>query len=170
VIYGSPASGAGWVVPKAYYEKVGPNGFKQAPIGAGPYKFVKQQAGTEIEFEAFTDYWRKTPSIKTIIMRGVPEPATRLAQLQTGEVDVFNQATGELLDTIRSDQKLRMAPLYAGTAWLDMVPDKPDSPLSDIKVRQAVSWRSTARRSATPRWGVWRRWRGTGSRRTGRAP
>jgi peptide/nickel transport system substrate-binding protein len=41
MIYGSPASGAGWVVPKAYYEKVGPNGFKQAPIGAGPFRFVK---------------------------------------------------------------------------------------------------------------------------------
>ena len=58
-IYGSPSSGAGWIVPKAYYEKVGPNGFKQTPIGAGPYRFVKQQAGTEIEFEAFTEYWRK---------------------------------------------------------------------------------------------------------------
>src|SRR4029079_7145174 len=32
-IYGSPSSGAGCIVPKAYYEKVGPNGFKQNPIG-----------------------------------------------------------------------------------------------------------------------------------------
>jgi peptide/nickel transport system substrate-binding protein len=41
-IYGSPSSGAGWIVPKAYYEKVGKDGFKTAPIGAGPYRFVKQ--------------------------------------------------------------------------------------------------------------------------------
>src|SRR5215471_17397625 len=34
------ASGAGWIVPKKYVEKVGDEGFKQAPVGAGPYKFV----------------------------------------------------------------------------------------------------------------------------------
>jgi peptide/nickel transport system substrate-binding protein len=30
------ATGAGWVVPKKYVEKVGDEGFKKAPIGAGP--------------------------------------------------------------------------------------------------------------------------------------
>ena len=38
--YGTTATGAGWVVPKKYVEKVGDDGFKKAPIGAGPYKFV----------------------------------------------------------------------------------------------------------------------------------
>src|ERR671930_2305179 len=38
--YYSSATGAGWVVPKKYVEKVGDDGFKKAPIGAGPYKFV----------------------------------------------------------------------------------------------------------------------------------
>src|SRR3989441_4391908 len=38
--YGTSATGAGWIVPKAYVEKVGDDGFKKAPIGAGPYKFV----------------------------------------------------------------------------------------------------------------------------------
>jgi peptide/nickel transport system substrate-binding protein len=139
-IYGSPSSGAGWIVPKAYYEQVGPNGFKQKPIGAGPYKFVSQQAGTEIQFEAFTDYWRKTPNVKTIIMKGIPETATRLAGLQTGEFDVANQMSGDLIDAIRKDSKLRLAPLQAGTVWLE--PNffaEPDSPLKDIKVRQALS-------------------------------
>ncbi len=36
----SNATGAGWIVPKKYVEKVGDEGFKRAPIGAGPYKFV----------------------------------------------------------------------------------------------------------------------------------
>src|SRR3989454_8392067 len=34
------ASGAGWIVPKKYVEKVGDDGYKKAPVGAGPYKFV----------------------------------------------------------------------------------------------------------------------------------
>ncbi len=139
-IYGSPASGAGWIVPKAYYEKVGPNEFKQQPIGAGPYRFVRQQAGTEIELESFTDYWRKVPSVKTIIMRGVPEATTRVALIQTGEADVINMIPGELLDTIRRDPKLRLVSLQSGPGWLEMTSyDRPDSPLKDVRVRQAVS-------------------------------
>jgi peptide/nickel transport system substrate-binding protein len=139
-IYGSPSSGAGWIVPKTYYEKVGPNGFKQQPIGAGPYRFVRQQAGTEVEFEAFTDYWRKTPGVKTLLMKGVAEGATRVALLQTGEADVSNLIPGELLDTVRQNPNLRLAPVKAGPVWLELMAfDRPDSPLSDIRVRQAVS-------------------------------
>jgi peptide/nickel transport system substrate-binding protein len=42
------ASGAGWIVPKKYVEKVGEAGFKKAPIGAGPYKFVSFTPGLEL--------------------------------------------------------------------------------------------------------------------------
>jgi peptide/nickel transport system substrate-binding protein len=139
-IYGSPASGAGWIVPKAYYEKVGPNGFKQNPIGAGPYRFIRQQAGNEFEFEAFTDYWGKTPTVKTILMRAVPEGTTRVASLETGEIDVTNLIPGELLDRVRGNSKLRVAPVKASPGWLELVSlDRPDHPLKELKVRQAVS-------------------------------
>src|SRR5438094_5715280 len=37
-VYGTPATGAGWIVPKKYVEKVGEEGFKKHPIGAGPYR------------------------------------------------------------------------------------------------------------------------------------
>ncbi len=139
-LYGCGASGAGWIVPKAYYQKVGPDGFKQQPIGAGPYRFVSQQSGTQVVFEANTEYWRKTPSVKTLIMRGVAEEATRVALLQTGEADVANLIPGQLLDAVRRDPKLRLAAVKAGPVWLELGSlDRPDSPLKDIRVRQAVS-------------------------------
>jgi peptide/nickel transport system substrate-binding protein len=138
-IYGSPASGAAWIVPKAYYEKVGKDGYKNAPIGAGPYRFVRQTPGTEIEFEAFPDYWRKSPSVKTLIAKVVPEPATRLTLLQTGEIDALYQVPGELLDTIRKDSKLRLTAPLAGSTWIEMNPDGPNSPFADVRVRQAIS-------------------------------
>ena len=50
--YGSLATGAGWVVPKKYLEKVGDDGFKKAPVGAGPYKFVSFKPGVELVLEA----------------------------------------------------------------------------------------------------------------------
>jgi peptide/nickel transport system substrate-binding protein len=59
--YGTPASGAGWIVPKKYIEKVGEAEFKNHPIGLGPYRFVSHQAGVELVLEANTAYWRQTP-------------------------------------------------------------------------------------------------------------
>ena len=67
------ASGAGWVVPRKYVEKVGEDGFKKAPIGAGPYKFVSFTPGVELVLEAFEQYWRKTPSVKRIVLRVIPD-------------------------------------------------------------------------------------------------
>src|SRR5438132_10769349 len=48
--YGS-ATGAGWIVPKKYVEKVGEEGFKKSPVGAGPYKFASFTPGIELVFE-----------------------------------------------------------------------------------------------------------------------
>ena len=41
----TPASGAAWIVPKTYVQTVGDEGFKQHPIGLGPYKFVSHTPG-----------------------------------------------------------------------------------------------------------------------------
>src|SRR5262245_42109341 len=43
----SSATGAGWIVPKKYVEKVGDEGFKKVPIGACPYRFVSFTPGVE---------------------------------------------------------------------------------------------------------------------------
>jgi peptide/nickel transport system substrate-binding protein len=140
MLYGSPASGAGWIVPKAYYEKVGKDGFKNAPIGAGPFRFVKQTAGSEVELEAFPDYWRKTPSIKTLVFKGISEDATRLALLKTGEIDAAFQISGELLTTLQQDTTLRTSIVRGAADWLELGSlDSPDHPFKDVRARQAVS-------------------------------
>src|ERR671924_479276 len=67
--YGSPATGAGWIVPKKYLDKVGDDGFKKAPIGAGPYKLVSYNPGIELTLEAFDRYWRKKPAVKQLVFK-----------------------------------------------------------------------------------------------------
>ena len=83
-------------MPKKYVEKVGDDGFKKAPIGAGPYKFVSFKPGVELVLEAFEQYWRKTPSVKRLVLRVIPDEATRLAALKRGEVDIAYSIRGEL--------------------------------------------------------------------------
>ena len=72
--YATPATGAGWIVPKNYTEKIGNDKFKEQPVGLGPYRFVSYQPGVELILEANPDYWRKTPYVKRLVMKSVPEP------------------------------------------------------------------------------------------------
>ena len=86
--FGTTASGAGLVLPKKYLTETGDDGFKKHPIGAGPYKFVSTRPGIEVVLEAFPDYWRRVPNVKTLVMRSVPEATTRSLMVQTGEADI----------------------------------------------------------------------------------
>ncbi|ETX00020.1 MAG: hypothetical protein ETSY2_39840, partial [Candidatus Entotheonella gemina] len=144
--YATPASAAGVIIPKNYYLSLGATNaerdekFNQAPIGAGPYKFVRQEPGIEVEFEAFTDYWRKVPHVKTVISRGVRELPVRVAALKSGEADFVYFVTGELLQSVIDDPNLRYHPNNSAPFWL-MFPDmaNPESPFHDKRVRQAIS-------------------------------
>src|SRR5215813_9663892 len=140
--YGTSATGAAWIVPKAYVEKVGDDGFKKAPIGAGPYKFVSFNPGVELVMEAWDGYWRKTPAIKRLVFRSLPEETTRAAALKKGEVDIVYLLTGPVAQDIQRTPGLKLtAPKESqGTFWLDL-PDQwdPKSPWHDIRVRRAAS-------------------------------
>ncbi len=139
-LYNGAASGIGWVLPKHYYEKVGRDGFKARPIGAGPYKFVSQQAGVQMVFEAWDGYWRRVPATKTIVVKGIRDPAARVAGLETGELDLAFGLTGKLLPRVMKNKDLRWVPNFTSVWWL-MFPgyNEPESPFHDKRVRQAVS-------------------------------
>ena len=111
------ATGAGWIVPKKYLEKVGDEGFKKAPIGAGPYKFVSFTPGVEMVFEAFDQYWRKTPSVKRLVFKVIPDETTRLAALQRGEIDIVYSIRGELAEELKRTQGLTLKPVVPQCPW-----------------------------------------------------
>lgn len=135
----SNVSSAGWVVPAKYYQEVGPDRFKQKPIGAGPYKLVRQEAGTRLEFEAFEDYYRPV-HIKQLIMISVPEATTRFAMVERGEADIVYNIGGEFLDRMKQNKQWMMAPVLSGSWWLEFPGfQDPKNPFHDKRVRQAVS-------------------------------
>jgi peptide/nickel transport system substrate-binding protein len=140
--YGTPATGAAWIVPKKYVEKVGDDGFKKAPVGAGPYRFVSFVPGVELVLEAFEGYWRKPPSVKRLVFRAVTEEETRLAMLKRGEADIAYSIRGALAEELRRTPGLTLQPTYpVGTFWL-VFPEQwtdPKSPWADRRVRLAAS-------------------------------
>jgi peptide/nickel transport system substrate-binding protein len=139
--YGSLTTGAGWVVPKKYLEKVGDDGFKKAPIGAGPYRFVTFNPGIELVLEAHEQYWRKVPSVKRLVIKSVQDEATRLAMLKRGEADVIYLLQGELAEEVRRTQGLTLKPTpIVSTHWLVFLDQwDPKSPWADRRVRLAAN-------------------------------
>jgi len=131
--------GAGWVVPAQYYEKIGPEGFMQKPIGAGPYKLTSQQQGVRLEFEAYDGYYRPV-GIRNLTMVTVPEAATRVAMLERGEADIIYNVPGELIERIKRNPKLTLAPVLSANFWLEFPGfQDPKNPFHDKRVRQAIS-------------------------------
>src|SRR5262244_967389 len=141
VFYATPATGAAWIVPKKYIEKVGEEGFKRQPIGLGPYRFVRMKPGVELVLEANEQYWRKKPSIKTIAIKGIPDRTTRLAMLKTGEADLAYLMIGVEGATVKADPKLRLAKVIASATWWLEFPEQwsPKSPWHDRRVRLATA-------------------------------
>jgi peptide/nickel transport system substrate-binding protein len=133
-------TGAGWIVPKKYVEKVGDEGFKKAPIGAGPYRFVSFNPGVELVLEAFEGYWRKPASVKRLVLRVIPDEATRLAALKRGEVDIAYSIRGELAEEVKATPGLTLKPAVIQSPFWLYFPEQWDakSPWHDQRVRQAA--------------------------------
>lgn len=130
------------ILPKNYFESVGQDGFRAKPVGSGPYKFSNYVPKTSMEYDANQDYWGPVkPQWAHITETLVPEEATRVAQLQRGDVDIIGNLSFDRLTQLKSSgfrlQEVGLPTLanisYPGT-WLT------SGPTSDIRVRQAMSY------------------------------
>ena len=88
------------ITSKKYIESVGEDKAALHPIGTGPFRHVEGKQGDYHRFEAVANHWRKTPAFKELVIRRIPDPATRLAGLRSGEIDIGN-VFGDYLDQAR---------------------------------------------------------------------
>jgi peptide/nickel transport system substrate-binding protein len=140
ILFGTAnVAGAGWVVPEKYYKQVGADAFKQKPIGAGPFKLVRQEPGVRIELEAFDGYYRPV-NAKQLVMVSVPEAATRIAMLERGEADIVYNVPGELINMVSKLPGVTLAPVLSGSFFIEFPGfQDPKNPFHDKRVREAVS-------------------------------
>jgi peptide/nickel transport system substrate-binding protein len=142
------------IYPKAYREKVGAEGYAKAPIGAGPYKVTKWEAGASIEFERFEDYWagspKGKPAIKKLSVRFVPDATTEMTELLAGRADWIWNMNPDQFDNVNKLPHLsavRKESMRVGYLSLDAAGRTgADNPLTKLKVRQAV-WHAIDRQA-----------------------
>src|SRR5438876_686040 len=140
ILFGtSNVAAPGWVVPEKYYKQVGADGFKQKPIGAGPFKLVRHEPGVKVEMEAFDGYYRPV-GVKQFVMVSVPEAATRIAMLERGEADIVYNVPGELINKVGKLPGVTLAPVLSGSFFIEFPGfQDPKNPFHDKRVREAVS-------------------------------
>ncbi|MBV8202647.1 MAG: ABC transporter substrate-binding protein, partial [Acidobacteria bacterium] len=132
--------------PKAYREKVGAEEFAKKPVGAGPYKIVRNEAGKEVVFERFDDYWANSPkgqpAIKTLHVRFVPDLATEVTELLAGRTDwIWNINPDQLKDIngMPTLQAVRQESMRIGYLSIDAAGRSGEgNPLTKQKVREAI--------------------------------
>jgi peptide/nickel transport system substrate-binding protein len=135
--------------PKAYEGKDSAY-ISKSPIGTGPYRYVRWNKDEEIVLEAYEQYWRGAPRIKTVVFRPIPDDAVRVAALQNGEIDVAVNIPPHLAPTIDKHPKLflstapsvRTIQLMYYTHQMDAqhkVTGPYAGPTADRRVRQAMN-------------------------------
>ncbi len=108
------------------------------PIGTGAYKVVEWVKGSYLKLAANEDYWEGAPSLKTVEVRPITESSTRFAALVSGQVELVSGVPVELYDKIIQNPKLDVINRPARRSIFLALHNRPDTPLADIRVRQAM--------------------------------
>ena len=137
--------GSEWlIVPKKYYQEVGQEGFTEHPIGTGPFMFQEWVRGDHVTVVANPNYWREnSPKLEKITFKPIPDSSTRVAALQTGQIDLATRLTAEEAQRLMGDPNIRI---------IRYVKDRPcyisfnnlstglGTPIIDPKVRLAMNY------------------------------
>src|SRR5207247_4745524 len=116
-----------------HIEAAGEQGAERQPIGTGPWKFVEHIRGDRIVYEAVDNHWRATPHWKRLVFLKVPEPATRMAMLRAGSVDVI-EIGGEYVDELKKVGMRMITMPNVCSIWVLLGGQWPGKPTYDPKV------------------------------------
>lgn len=135
------------VVPPVYTEEVGTEGFGQAPIGTGPFKFVEWVRDDRVVLEANEDYFQGAPEIDRLIFRAIPEDSTRVAELLTGGVDLITSVPMQDQPRVEEVENLVVDSFLTTQVQLIALRSGPSSTYEDWtgitedpRIRQAIAY------------------------------
>ncbi len=126
----------GFVLPKAYYEKVGKEGFERKPVGSGPFMVEEFVSGSHMKLKAFKDYFGPKPAFETVIVKFVTDPSARVAEVESGRSDMTLEIPFEEYDRLKARG-------FGGTSApvtdIGMIFLTNVEPMLDVKVRRALA-------------------------------
>ncbi|MBM7661678.1 peptide/nickel transport system substrate-binding protein [Bacillus mesophilus] len=113
--------------------------FTMNPVGTGPFKFVSWNKGVEVVLEKNEDYFGGAPSIDQLIFKPITEAQTRLAELESGNIDLIVNIPPDDLERLRGDSNLQVIEQAGMHVWWTALNTQKE-PFNNVKVRQAVNY------------------------------
>lgn len=126
------------IVPPKYIAEVGDDAYNANPVGCGPYKLVEWMRGEAVIMERYEDYYGPKPAYKNLIFKAVPEEASRIAALLTGEADVISGVPVHQRQKIVDSGKAYLTDQMGVMPYLGL--NTYDPPFNDVRVRQAANY------------------------------
>jgi peptide/nickel transport system substrate-binding protein len=132
------------MLPPEYFEDVGAEGFARVPVGTGPFQFVEWVPDDHVALVANQDYWEGSykgrPEVDRVIFRTIPEPATRMAELESGGVHLIQDVLPDQVDDLEA-AGLTVVPYEAfQLQYIFFIADDESLPTYDVRVRQALNY------------------------------
>jgi len=128
------------MVPPEYLREHGTEYFAAHPVGTGPYKFVSWTKDESVVLTANADYWRGRPAIRQVTFRPIPENTARVAELQTGAIDLITNIPPHLAGSLAADAGIQISETPSNRLiFIQLVTDR-GGPLADPRVRQALNY------------------------------
>lgn len=126
------------IVPAEATEAMAEAARMSTPLGAGPYRIVEFISGDRMILERHDEYWGGAPAASEIVLRFITEDATRIAALQSGDVDLITQAPVDQIEALRSADGLAVA---SALTDLHMAVNfnTVKGPTADVNIRRAMS-------------------------------
>ena len=129
---------AGRIVSPAAIKKYGKDVAKH-PVGTGPFEFVSWTPGQKIVLKANPGYWGGAPKVENLDFLFVPNAATRVAMLQSGEAQFIEDLPPQLVDPIKANSKLEVS-AQPSIYVRYMAMNTQVKPFNDQRVRQALNY------------------------------
>jgi ABC-type transport system substrate-binding protein len=126
------------VSPKAA-EPYDGNKLSRTPVGAGPYKLAEWVKGERIVLVRNENFWGKKPTVEKITFMVVPETATRVAMLRSGQLDIAYSPTPADVPALQADSKITVVrPLSTRMIYVGINTQK--GLTTDKRIRQAFNF------------------------------
>ncbi len=134
------------IVSKKFVEKVGADGMSTSAMGAGPFKLAKWRKGDSVIMERFDGYYGGSQDLKpvakacseTVIFKFIPENASRVAALLSGDVHIINDLPPHSVKQVENNANTRVMTAN-GTRSTFMALNTQKKPFNDVRVRRAVA-------------------------------
>lgn len=126
------------IVPKHVVEAIGWDGFNEAPIGTGPYRFVEWRRDDRIILEAFDDHWRGRPAYDRVVHRTIPESSTRVAELISGGVHIATNVPPQDADRVNASGAATVGLQPTTRVMMLIMNTHEDALTGDPRIREAI--------------------------------